>query len=116
MGEVLNFLHQIDEKQLDKRHYMESLIEQAFSCSFLSEADIARIQSELLGILAAQFDKWSHGESSSLPTEKAQEMMTSILFVISIKLKTYPFLEDAVCDLKTFALLVPKGRFSRKRK
>ena len=101
MGEALDALHRIDAKQLHLRHYAESLIQQAFSCHLLSETDIAGMQSDLLVLLAEQCDRWSGGESSSIPTEKAQDMMTSILFVISMKLKSYPSLEEAVQILKS---------------
>ena len=59
------------------------------------------IQSDLLAILAEQCEKWSHGESSSLPIEKAQDMLTSILFIISMNLKSSPSPEPAVELLKS---------------
>lgn len=101
MGETLDTLHPIDAKQLHSRYYAESLIQQAMSCHLLSETDISNIQADLLVILAEQCKKWSHGESSSVPIEKAQDIMTSILFVISIKLKSYQSPEQAVEKLKT---------------
>lgn len=101
MGEAFDTLHLIDVKQLHSRYYAESLIRQAISCHLLSDKDISKIQSDLLVILAEQCDKWSHGESSSVPIEKAQDIMTSILFVISIKLKSYQSPEQAVKMLKS---------------
>ena len=89
MGETLDTLHLLDAKQLHPRYYAGSLIQQAISCHLLSDIDVTKIQSDLLVILAEQCEKWSHGESSSVPTEKAQDMMTSILFIISIRLKAY---------------------------
>ena len=82
MGETLDTLHLLDAKQLHPRYYAGSLIQQAISCHLLSDIDVTKIQSDLLVILAEQCEKWSHGESSSVPTEKAQDMMTSILFII----------------------------------
>ncbi|MGN0688780.1 MAG: DUF6179 domain-containing protein [Oscillospiraceae bacterium] len=101
MGEALDTLHLIDAKQLHPRYYAGSLIQQALSCCLLSETDVSKIQSDLLVILAEQCDKWGYGESSSIPTEKAQDMMTSILFVISIKLKSCRSPEQAVKMLKS---------------
>ncbi|MGN0666782.1 MAG: DUF6179 domain-containing protein [Huintestinicola sp.] len=69
--------------------------------SLLSDTDITKLQSELLVQLAEQCEKWNHGESSSVPTEKAQEIMTSILFVIGIKLKSCQSPEQAVELLRT---------------
>ena len=101
MGEALDTLHLIDAKQLHSRYYAGSLIQQAKSFHLLSDIDVSKIQSDLLVILAEQCDKWSHGESSSVPTEIAQDMMTSILFVISIKLKSYQSPEQAVEMLRS---------------
>ena len=50
--------------------------------------------------MAEQTDQWSHGESSSIPTEKAQDMMASVMFVLGVQLKTYPTPEQAVELLK----------------
>lgn len=44
--------------------------------------DIDRLQ--LLELLAQKCDEWTRGESSSLPAEKAQDILTSILYVISL--------------------------------
>ncbi|MGN0634024.1 MAG: DUF6179 domain-containing protein [Oscillospiraceae bacterium] len=101
MGEAIDTLHPIDEKRLDPRHYAESLIGQALSCKLLSDKDFSRIQADLLSILAEQCDKWCGGESSSVPTEKAEDMLTSILFVISVKLKTCRSPEQAVELIKS---------------
>lgn len=100
MGEALDTLHLIAEQQLHPRYYTESLIQQALSCQLLSDKDVSKIQSELLVILAEQCEKWNNGESSSVPTEIAQDIMTSILFVIGIKLKSFHSPEDAVKLLK----------------
>ena len=42
---------------------------------------------ELLELLALKCDEWTRGESSSLPAEKAQEILTSIMYVISLARK-----------------------------
>lgn len=39
---------------------------------------------QLLELLAQKCDEWTRGESSSLPAEKAQDIMTSIMYVISL--------------------------------
>lgn len=67
----------------------------------LSETDIIRIKSDLLEILSEQCEKWSRGESSSVPVEKAQEIMNSIMYVITIKLKSCQSPEHTVEMLKS---------------
>lgn len=42
---------------------------------------------ELLELLAQKCDEWTRGESSSLPEEKAQDILTSIMYVISLARK-----------------------------
>ena len=101
MAETLGPLHVMDANQLNPRAYAESLIRQALSCHLLSEEDWNRIQGELFVLLAGQCDKWTRGESSSVPIETAQEIMTSILFVLSLQLKSCPSPEQAVVMLKS---------------
>ncbi|WP_049948128.1 DUF6179 domain-containing protein [Enterocloster clostridioformis] len=73
---------------------------------YLLTKELSIIQTDLLLILAEQTDKWSRGESSSIPTEKAQDIMISILFVIGIQLKSYQAPEQAVDMLKSEPLKV----------
>ena len=42
---------------------------------------------ELLELLAQKCDEWTRGESSSLPAAKAQDILTSIMYVISLARK-----------------------------
>ena len=47
--------------------------------------DIDRLQ--LIELLAQKCDEWTRSESNSLPAEKAQDILTSILYVISLARK-----------------------------
>lgn len=47
--------------------------------------DIDRLQ--LLELLVRKCDEWTRGESSSLPAEKAQDILASIMYVISLTRK-----------------------------
>lgn len=108
---VLDVLHSILPEQLNSRYYFQSLMEQAHFCGLLSDEELSKIQTELLIILAEQTDKWSQGKSSSIPTERAQELLTSAVFVIGVQLKTYQAPENAVETLKAEPLksLFEKG-------
>lgn len=99
--ETLDILHPIKTELLSPKYYFQSLIEQARYCGLLSERELSTMQADLLLILAEQTDKWSRGESSSIPTEKAQDIMTSILFVIGMQLKSYQTPEQAIDMLKS---------------
>lgn len=99
--EGLDILHPIKAELLNQKYYVQSLIEQARYCGMLTDKEVSVIQTDLLLILAQQTDKWSRGESSSVPTEKAQDIISSILFVIGIQLKSYETPEQAVDMLKS---------------
>lgn len=102
--ETPDILHPIKAELLSPKYYFQSLIEQARYSDLLSDKKISAMQTDLLLILAEQTDKWSKGESSSIPTEKAQDIMRSILFVIGIQLKSYQTPEQAVDVLKLESL------------
>ena len=86
--ESLNRCSLLNAEALSAKDYVRSLIQQACSCGLLSDKEQFAVQTRLLLLLAEQTDKWSQGRSSSIPTEKAQAMMKSILFVIGVQLKT----------------------------
>ena len=109
--ESLDILHPINAELLSPKYYCQSLVEQACYCGLLSDKGLSAIQTDLLLILAEQTDKWSQGKSSSIPTEKAQDIMSSILFVIGVQLKSYQTPEQAIEILKSEPLkaLFEKG-------
>lgn len=102
--ETPDTLHIIKASLLSPRYYFQSLIEQSQACGLLSDRDLPKLQWDLLLLLAAQSDIWSGGESSSIPTEKAQDIMASIVLVVGIQLKSYPTPELAVAALKSKSL------------
>ena len=102
---TLDLRHLISAELLNPKYYFQSLLEQVHVCELLSGEELLKIQVDLLSILAGQAEKWSKGRSSSMPTEKAQDMMESICFVIGIQLKTCDHPEQAVDILKTEPLV-----------
>ncbi len=108
---TLDIRHPLKAEMLNSKYYVQSLVEQARYVGLLSDKELTAIQTDLLLLLAEQTEKWSRGESSSIPTEKAQDIMTSILFVIGIALKSYQTPEQAVDMLKSKLLkfLFEKG-------
>lgn len=116
--ETLDTLNPIRKELLNPKFYFQSLVEQARICGLLSDIQLTKIETELVIILTEQIDKWSEGESSSIPTEKAQEIMTSIMFIIGIFLKSCDTPEQAVNILKSKSLktLFEEGQKLTKRK
>lgn len=90
----------IDPEALGARDFFPALLAAACRCGLLSEKELAAVESGLLSVLAGQADRWSRGESSSIPAEKAEELLRSVLFVIGVQLRSYPTPEQAVRALR----------------
>lgn len=112
MNNSLDQNHTIDRSLLNEEFYVQSLLEAAQHKALLSESDITNMQHELLSLLAEKTAQFRGGESSSIRVEKAQEIMSSLLFTVGIWLKTYPAPEDAVTALQqeSIRFLYQKGR------
>ena len=94
-------IHMIDENRLDQRHYFKSLTEYAYFCGILTQNNITRLQSELLSLLAEQTERLTNGKSSSIPKEKAQELLSSAIFTIGLFLKSCDSTDKAAEALRT---------------
>lgn len=101
---TLDLIYSINSNSLNSKYYFQSLIDQSYNLGLLSENELLKIKSDLILILSKQVDRWSQGESSSIPTEKAQDIVASIMFVIGVFLKTYKLPEQAIETLKTKSL------------
>ncbi len=112
MNNGLDKIRVIDRASLNEEYYFQSLIEQARDKELLSDSDIERLQYECLTLLAYKTERYNAGDSSSIRVEKAQSIMTSILFTIGLWLKAYPSPDDAVDAMLTDSIddLYQKGR------
>lgn len=112
MNNGLDKIKVIDAGKLDSEHYFQSLLEQAYSKGLLNDSDIERLQFECLNLLAYKTERYNAGDSSSIRIEKAQDIMTSNLFTISLWLKTFPNPDDAVTALQNEPIneIYQKGR------
>lgn len=84
---------------INEDHYFLSLLEQAFEKELLNGSDIERLQFECLSLLAKKIERYTFGESSSVRVEAAQKIMESILFTVSLWLKTFKNPDDALAEL-----------------
>ncbi|MDR2751794.1 MAG: DUF6179 domain-containing protein [Clostridiales bacterium] len=94
----------ISKESLSNQFYFNTLINEALSKEILSEADGERIQIESLDLLSRKINDFNGGESSSLPVEKAQDMLASTLYTIGIYLKTFDEPDDAANALKEMSI------------
>lgn len=112
MSTNIEKISRINKEKLNGEFYFQSLLEEAYAFRMISDADIERIQYECLELLANKTKRYNRGESSSIPTEVAKNIMKSNLYTIGLYLKSYPTPDDAVKALKEskVAVLYSNGR------
>lgn len=72
---------------MENDSYLAIISDSIPSQNMLSESDINTIQQSLWGILAMQVQRYTMGDSSSVPVETAQELLNSICFCIRMYMK-----------------------------
>lgn len=93
-------IRRIKRETLSSEYYFKSLLEQAYMSGMLSEAQLEKIQLDCLSLLAKQTERYNSGGSSSILVEGAQSLLTSIMFTIGVRLKTYPNPDEAVAAIQ----------------
>ncbi|MHB8130731.1 MAG: DUF6179 domain-containing protein [Mobilitalea sp.] len=88
--------HLINENILDQGFYFQSLFQEACRKHLLSDSQIARIQLELVELMAKEVERYTNDESSSVQIEKAQELFQSITYSIGVYLKTVFDMEERI--------------------
>lgn len=76
------------ECDLDNTAYFQSLLRAATLQGLIAEKELEIILSGCFSLLTAQTQRYAGVENSSIPIEKAQELMNSILYTISAVLLT----------------------------
>lgn len=103
---------QIDAAALAADNYFLSLLAAGAKQGILTDADLARLQSESFALLAAQTATYTGGESSSVRTETAQALLDSVFYTLGIALKDFPTPDAALQGLKSrpLAALLTEGQ------
>ncbi len=109
---------QIDAAALAADNYFLSLLAAGAKQGILIDADLARLQSESLALLAAQTAVYTGGESSSVRTETAQALLDSVFYTLGIVLKGFPTPDAALQALKSrsLAVLLTEGQDGIRRR
>ena len=112
MTNSLDIIRIIEEEKLNGEQYFQSLLEQGCSKGLFSDSDIERMQYDCLALLAHKVELYNTGDSSSIQVEKAQEIMSSIMFTIGLWLKTYQTPDAAITAIENEQIeeLYQKGR------
>jgi hypothetical protein len=77
----------------------------------MTPEQIEKLQFSLLDLMAKEVERYTNGESSSVPIEKAQELLQSITYLIGAYLKTIPDLQTILEQLRneTMSVLFYRG-------
>lgn len=97
---------------LDNQYYFQSMLQEAYNNKMISDAELEKIQLQVVELLNKQVESFTGGESSSVRTETAQNIMQSICYCISIYLKSISDIDFIITQLrqKPLAELYQKGR------
>lgn len=103
----VNVMNKIEKKSMsiDRAHigaekYLFALIKEAYHIGILSTKDMEMLQMQCVELAAQRCERYTLGESSSLPVEIAERIMLSNLYTIGIYLKTGLSANQAVRLLK----------------
>lgn len=100
MNDRLEAQNPLQGKQLDRAQYVQSLLRAGYEVHLLSDPELERIQLELVALLAEQTQRFTHGDSSSVPVETAQSLLQSIYYGVGEYLKTLPDAASALRQLR----------------
>lgn len=93
MNEIKKF-KPINEISLNQSLYFQALFQEACIQGIFSQVQIERIQLEIIELLGKEIERYTNGESSSVPVEKAQEILQSITYCMGLYLKSIPDMEE----------------------
>lgn len=92
----------IRKSRLLRNQYTISLMNEGLREGLLTSWEMIRIQSEFMQILQELIKKYTQGESTSVTTETAESIMTSIMYAADAYLFSFEEPEKAITYLNTF--------------
>ena len=90
----------IREENLSGEQYFLSLLNEAFAVGEIDEGELMQIQADAVERFSEKARSYTHGESSSVRTEDAEIIMSSVLYTVGVYLKSLPTPIDAVSALR----------------
>ncbi|MEK3882302.1 DUF6179 domain-containing protein [Paenibacillus sp. PL2-23] len=91
----------IRKSQLHRNQYTISLMNAGLRAGFLSSHEMLRIQNVFMQILQELINRYTQGESTSVTTETAENILTSIMYASDAYLYSFDEPEKALTYLKT---------------
>ena len=89
-----------EESRIDQGYYFQSLLAAVAENNLMKEAELTKLQYNLVELLTKQTERFTNGESSSVTVERAQSLLQGICYHISVYLKSLPVMEQKVKKLK----------------
>lgn len=94
-------LNRIDLEQLNQEQYFQALLQEIYNRKLFSSERIEALQLELIDLLGKEVERYTNGESSSVPVEKAQAILLSVTYSIGLYLKSFKDPEEVLKLLNT---------------
>ncbi|MCL6625091.1 MAG: DUF6179 domain-containing protein, partial [Alicyclobacillus shizuokensis] len=100
-NQSLTSSNDINPSRLNKHQYTLSLLNEAQRIGLLSHQEVYSIQYKLMVILQDLIRRYTQGESSSVATDTAESILTSILYAVDADLLNFEHPNQAITYLKT---------------
>ncbi|MFD1776234.1 DUF6179 domain-containing protein [Paenibacillus rhizophilus] len=91
----------IRKSRLQRNQYTISLMNEGLRAGLLTSREMMRIQNAFMQILQELIKKYTRGESTSVTTETAESLLTSIMYAADAHLFSFEEPEKAIVYLKT---------------
>ncbi len=95
----ISLFQAIRKENIDRKHYTNSLIREAYRVGFLTDDDIAVIQGKIMEQLAEVIRMYTRDDSSSVRTDTAKRLMESLIFNIDVFLLSLDDHDKALAQL-----------------
>ncbi len=94
-------VNQINFAGLDQEQYFQALLQEVSARKLVFHERLEGIQLELIELLGKEVERYTNGESSSIPVDKAQQILYSVTYCIGLYLKAYSDQEEVLSLLRT---------------
>lgn len=105
MNEI-EVISKIKRENLDERNYFKSLIDNAYNNQMLTDDDMIDLQMQIFQLLDGIIYTYNGNESSSIKKEVMEDISNSIIYTISIYLKTFKNPDETIKSIKKQGLMI----------
>ncbi|MCM1991822.1 DUF6179 domain-containing protein [Oceanirhabdus seepicola] len=91
----------IKKENLNENQYTFSLLSEGFRLGLIDKYRISSIQTEIMYLLKELIIRYTGGESSSIPIETGEKLLSSICYSIDVYCESLSSIEESIVALKT---------------